>query len=356
MFYRHAEIFLIPENEEISVKKLLFLAICFFSFSINSLAQASETFDIATFQPPAGWKEQRKDGVVIFNTSNEQKGTYAMIMLFRSRASSGNAKSDFEDDWREFIAGQLAVKGKPEIEPAKMAEGYTIITGGAAFENDLGPAAVLMNTYSGHGKAFSAAGIFNSADYLPAIEAFASSIKLKKLGAAVKPGPANNDAAASILGTWGVTHSDQSSFSVRNAVMSYIRREYTFNADGTYRFISKAFDPFSTKLLFGKEQGTYLVNGDLLTITPKSSVLEGWSKKNGSGDQWGNRLDTQNRKLETVTYRFIKHYFSGIQTTSLILIAGKVTQRDGPFVGGTAFENAWIYSPPCPQCFIEMPK
>jgi len=113
-----------------------------------------ETFDIATFQSPHGWQKQSKDGVLIFNTSNKQKNTYAMIMVYASGESSGNAKSDFESDWQQFIAVQLGVKNKPQLEPAKNVEGSESITGGAAFENEMGTSAVILNTFSGYGKTF----------------------------------------------------------------------------------------------------------------------------------------------------------------------------------------------------------
>ncbi len=74
------------------MKPILFLIVCFLSLSANSFAQVTETFDIATFQPPKGWQRQDKGGVVIFRTTNEQKGTYAMIMLYASGESSGDAK------------------------------------------------------------------------------------------------------------------------------------------------------------------------------------------------------------------------------------------------------------------------
>ena len=168
-------------NEENLYETNTFLIVCFLSLSANSFAQVTETFDIATFQPPKGWQRQDKGGVVIFRTTNEQKGTYAMIMLCASGESSGNAKSDFEGDWQEFIAGQLGIKGKPEVEPVEKKDGWDVVSGGAAFENEIGPSAVILRTYSGFGKTFSAAAIFNSQDSLPAIEAFASSIKLKRL-------------------------------------------------------------------------------------------------------------------------------------------------------------------------------
>jgi len=76
------------------------------------------------------------------------------------------------------------------------------------------------------------AAIFNSQDHLPAIEAFSLSVKLKKPETKLTPSPANND-SASIVGTWGVSASNQSSYAVNNGLSGYIKRQYTFNADGT---------------------------------------------------------------------------------------------------------------------------
>lgn len=194
------------------MKHLLFLIFCFLSFSANSLAQASE-FDIATFQPPTGWKKQSKPGVVIFITSNEQKGTYAMITLYPSGTSSGNAKSDFDSDWQEFIAGQLGVKASPKIEPATKVDGWDVVTGGTGFENETGTSAVLLSTYTGYGKKFSMAAVFNSQDNLPAIEAFVATVKLRKPEANSQPAPANsNNNNASILGTWGTSASGKQNY------------------------------------------------------------------------------------------------------------------------------------------------
>src|SRR5580765_3229188 len=146
------------------MKRLGMVAVCLLAVCLSALAQTA-TFDLATFQSPRGWNRQDKKGVVILNTSNQQKNTYAMIMLYASGESSGNAKSDFESDWQEFIAGQLGVKGKPELEPAKNVEGWESITGGAAFENEMGTSAVILNTFSGYGKTFRMAAIFNSQDH-----------------------------------------------------------------------------------------------------------------------------------------------------------------------------------------------
>ncbi|MCX6220602.1 MAG: hypothetical protein NTZ69_06405 [Bacteroidia bacterium] len=154
----------------------------------------------------------------------------------------------------------------------------------------------------------------------------------------------NNLTNSAIIGAWGATASDQSSSRVQNGVMNYISRQYTFNANGTYRFISKAYDPLMDKILLGKEEGTYQVSGNNVSVSPGLSVLEAWSKKDGR-DEWGKILSSQNVMLESVTYQFTKYYFSGVKVTSLVLQASKATQRDGPFSSNSTFANAWYYNP-----------
>ncbi len=50
------------------MKRFTIVFVCLLTVSLSSLAQTAETFDLATFQAPVGWKRQDKDGVLIFNT------------------------------------------------------------------------------------------------------------------------------------------------------------------------------------------------------------------------------------------------------------------------------------------------
>jgi hypothetical protein len=327
-------------------------------FLISSTAQTPETFDIATFRSPGGWQRQNKDGVVIFNTSDDRKGTYAMIMLYRSGESSGNAASDFESDWQQFIAGQLGVKAEPQTEPVRRADGWEIITGGAAFQNELGTNAVILNTFSGYGKTFSVAAVFNSQDNVPAIEALISSVSLAKAATRSTQAPAGSDGAASILGTRGksagvhVTYGDP----VSAGMAGYSKDQYTFNENGTYSYVSKTFRMAFDKILLVKESGTYQISGSDLTLSPQKSVIEAWSKRDGP-DNWGALVTRQNRPLEKVTYRFTKHYFSGLQLWNQVLQADKPTDWDGPFSSNTLFSNAWYFAPISPNNpAVELPR
>ena len=333
------------------MKKILLVLFCLPLFCVDSLAQAPSTFDIATFQPPTGWQRQDKPGVVIFVTSNEQKGTYAMITLFASGTSSGSAKSDFDDDWAEFIAGQMAVKGKPETEPAAKADGWDVVTGGTAFENEMGPAAVLLSTYSGFGKTFSAAAVFNSQDHLPAIEAFAASIKLKKTAVAASQPAVSNGDNASLVGQWGISVSPQDSYSVNNGINGYTTRQYTFHQNGTYEFLIKLFAYTSTQLLFTKETGTYELSGSNLTLSPQKGSIQAWTKAMVTGadgrpaqtDKFGKLVNSQAWPLEKITYRISREYMSGIDKWQLRMQSASPTRRDGPFTGNSAWPNTYFY-------------
>jgi hypothetical protein len=206
-----------------------------------------------------------------------------------------------------------------------------------------------LNTFSGYGKSFSLAAVFNSADNLPAIEAFISSVKLKKTALAPQPVPVDNENSASVLGTWATSASGVQKYDdYKNAYAmnnyGYISRQYTFNADGTYSYVSKTFQMTLDKLLLVKETGTYQISGSSITVSPQKSVIQSWSKKDGT-DKWGRLLSTQNRPLEKATYQFTKHYFSGIQRWNLVLQFEKVTERDGPHSSNTTFNNAWYYAP-----------
>jgi hypothetical protein len=98
------------------------------------------------------------------------------------------------------------------------------------------------------------------------------------------------------------------------------------------------------ELLLIKENGTYQIDGKSISVNPQKSVLESWSKRDGT-DKWGKLLSGKDRILENTTYQFTMHYFSGIGKWNLVLQADQVTQREGPFSNNTTFSNVWYISP-----------
>ncbi len=326
-----------------------------FCLALTNLYAQKETFDVITYAPPAGWKKEVTKTITSYSITNKKNNSWCQIGIIKSTTGKGGLDADFKSEWQELIVKNYSPTEAPQMTEARESAGWKIGAGVAKFIFNGSDAIAMLTTMSGYGRSASIVATTNSQDYLKDIQALLSSVDLKKPETTPQTAaPANNSDNASIIGTWGISASDQSSYRMNNGVMNYITRQYTFNANGTYGFVSKTYDPFMDKILLGKENGTYQISGDHLMITPEKSVLEAWSKKDGR-DQWGKLLTTQNRPLENVAYQFAKHYFSGLREWSLVLQADKQTQRDGPFSGVAAFAKSWIDSPPCKECFIKVP-
>lgn len=322
------------------MKKLIhFCILC--GFVGNCFGQ-TETFDLTIYTAPKGWKKQPAESAIQFSKEDATKGTYCIITLFKAVPGTADSKENFDLAWASVVKEMVTVSAAPEMQLPATEDGWEAQSGYAPFESDGNKGIVVLVTSSGFGKMVNIIILTNTDVYEQNITAFLESISLKKTEPN-SPQPTTND-KNSILGTWGANASDNSDYRMKNGVMNYISRQYTFNADGSYSFVSKAFDPLMDKILLGKESGTYQISGNTISINPKKSVLQAWSKKNG-GDDWGKQLNTQNIPLEKATYQFTKHYFSGTQIWNLVLQTNKATQRDGPQSSNDTFKNAWYYGP-----------
>jgi len=329
------------------MKRLILAAICLSTLSLSSFAQTAETFDIASFQSPKGWNKQPEPYAVKISTSSGDD--FCLITLFKSLSSLGASNTNFTAAWETIVKDAVSPASAPVMQPAENKAGWEIFSGYAPFEKDGSKGVAVLVTATGFGQMVNVMILTNTQAYQADIAAFLDSISLKK-PAVVKQPPSQPQAPApsenSIIGTWGqnlgahMTYGDP----VAAGMAGYSKDQYTFNADGTYTFVSKTFRMSYDKIILVIENGAYQINGDTISIKPQKSVIQAWSKLNG-GDGWGRMLTTQNRKLEPVTYKFTKHYFSGIDQWNLVLQADTPTERDGPFSTLTLYPNAWYYKP-----------
>jgi hypothetical protein len=327
------------------MKKMLLL--CLIGLLAASAQAQTESYDLATYTPPAGWKKAVQENVCTSYTfTHSQTGGYCQIFVLRSMPSRGGITEDFENEWRNLIVNQYHPAAAPKINGPSLKDGWQVKAGGASFAFHNGQSLAMLTTLTGYGKTVSIVAVTNSEDYLPAIDSFLASVKLKKPDAPLSGIAADAGAGSSIVGTWGKkagvhqTYGDPVSY----GQAGYSKDQYTFQAGGTYSFVSKTFRSASSEILLVRESGTYQIRGNTLTVTPQKSVIEAWSKKDGT-DRFGSRISTRERPLETTTYQFTRHYFSGLQEWNLVLQANAPTQRDGPFSGNTTFANAWYYAP-----------
>ena len=144
--------------------------------------------------------------------------------------------------------------------------------------------------------------------------------------------PTNN----AIIGTWTAAASTSSVGSLAPNFGS-MRLRYIFNANGTYTFKSER--KFSSQRWWTvEESGTFSINGDSLTISPRVSKA---TLRNLDGVV----QETRSNALEKVTYKWTTHYFEGIQETNLVLEPPQATNRDGILGSNSLFPRAYLYTP-----------
>ncbi len=301
-----------------------------------------ETFDITSYTPPNKWKKEVTENTISY--INVNKNNWCRIGIIKSTASKGSIEQDFESEWKELIIKNYNPSETPQLTEVQEADGWKIRAGTAKFTFNNADAIAMLTTMSGFDRCVSIIAVTNSQDYTKDIETLLSSVELINTGTGLQQTPVSNDDKNSIIGTWGksnmVGHVNN-----RFGNYSYNKQQYTFSANGSYGFAAKTYDEKSSETFLIKERGNFVISGNTITITPKTSVVETWSKKNGA-DKWGKLLSSQKRTLEKVTYQF------SIADNNLLLQTPKQTARDGNFNTATIY----TYGPPGTFTAIILPE
>jgi len=131
-----------------------------------------------------------------------------------------------------------------------------------------------------------------------------------------------------LIGSWTTAATVQSG--------GVMRLRYIFNADGSYSFKSERSST-PQRWWTVEESGTFAVNGDSVTITPKVSKA---TQRNLNGVV----QETRANPLEKVTYKWTTHFFEGIGETNLVLEPPQPTSRDGILGNNSRFPKAYLYT------------
>ena len=207
--------------------------------TIASFGQTSETFDIATFRVPAGWTKRTTPNSIQIAVEDGQN-SYCLITLFKSIPAIGGADENFRASWDTIVKDAVTVNPRAQMIPANNKEEWKALGGFSPFEkNGEKGVAVLVNV-SGHGKMVNVLVLTNTQKFESSITAFLESISLKAPAPApVQPAPPPAGDVSAIVGSWGMTTSDQSAFAMSTGTSGYIKRQYDFHSNGTYVFMIK---------------------------------------------------------------------------------------------------------------------
>ena len=179
------------------MKQLLFVMICVSSFSMSSLAQTSETFDIATFQTPRGWHKQASQSSIQISTEDKAKGTYCLITLLKSLPGTNNSKENFDVAWQTVVKGTVNVSVTPQMTSPANENGWEAQSGFAPFDKDGEKGMAILVTISGFSKMVNVLILTNTQDYQQNISDFLESISLKKPVGEIGNAPAKDTTSPS---------------------------------------------------------------------------------------------------------------------------------------------------------------
>lgn len=99
----------------------------------------AETFDLATFAPPAGWQMQNKGSAMYLASVDEARNTYCLIFIYPSQASTGSLSQDFAREWQNFQQRGFSVDAVPPAAERRSSAGLRYLEGSAVARQDTTP-------------------------------------------------------------------------------------------------------------------------------------------------------------------------------------------------------------------------
>jgi hypothetical protein len=170
------------------LRRSFYLSVFMASFSIQAFSQ-TEKFDIATYTLPKDFKKDAKPGVVNYINTNSAKGTFCIITLYASAASTGDAQKDFNNEWNELVVTPYKAEANPKTETQKIADarlngsvgqGWEAVTGATAVKVDGNDVYIILTVICGFGKTMSIRTSLNDLTYIAQIDALMETMKLDK--------------------------------------------------------------------------------------------------------------------------------------------------------------------------------
>ncbi|MGE7774162.1 hypothetical protein ACQKLP_05530 [Chitinophaga sp. NPDC101104] len=302
-----------------------------------------QSFDVVSYTAPQGWQQQRTEGGVQLSVSDKQSGAYAVAVIVKAKDADADPKSNFDIEWAKLVKGTVQVNEAPAMLSPEKEKGWEIISGTAHYTDGGQKGLVTLMTATGGGKMASVVLMTNTDRYQDELLAFLHSLGLSDIpqnGAAVNEQGSNG---ASIAGLWVRYTIETSGYANGFPQPSggYFRKEYAFYDDGTYLFRMKNWAVYVKEIQYVYESGTWRLNGNQLTITPREGNGGWWAKaKSGKTSGWGGLAQSGSWKLEPVTYTIDLHYYSGSNETHLVLQSPSPTEREGKLE-----DNKETYSP-----------
>lgn len=148
-------------------------------FCANLIAQ-QQKFDLITYTPPQSWKKQATEQTAQWQHEDATKGTFCIIMLFKSIPSKAPSKENFDAAWETVVKEAVTIKSAPEMQPAATEDGWEVQSGYAPFESEGQNGIAILATSTGYAKMVNILILTNSDVYEKQIADFLESVSIAK--------------------------------------------------------------------------------------------------------------------------------------------------------------------------------
>ena len=296
---------------------------------------AADDFGGWRFTVPKDYKSTSSENALVLQ--KVAPPTFCLMVLYAARAMTQPLATEAASEWKSHVAGTFKTTGVKHHGDGTTKSSIAFTATAGTIENGSDKVSVILYTVSSGRSVGSVLLSSNTVDTLaacrPALTELLDSLTLAPATApAPAPAPAPRPAPSeSIAGRWATSSASES------GEWGSVKRQYTFAADGTYRFYSEAWGGKynSKRWRLISETGTYTVSGAKLTITPvKATGVE----KNDTITK------PFNVAIEKATYTWQRHYFEGIKEWDLVMTTPTKIQRDGEFANNDQFPSSYMYS------------
>ena len=327
---------------------------------LPSLAQApsgAQQVDFMRFTLPAGeWRLESGDGYQGFIRAVPVRG-FCRLTVHRATASQGGLAQDAAADWNALILARYpgASNHKTRTVPVQ-GTAWTFTQQTAVAKVDGTEMLLSVHTFTGHGQHMSLLFENTHQPFDDLVNQVIGGLSLSASASTTgrsNPAPQNAQGKpTSLLGKWQRTASGMTSWGPAStqghaASMSYsqgyTRWLYDFKADGSFTLTCKTWPLAGDRMYYRRESGSFKLEGEGFTLTPRQSVSECWTKQSGHLEDPDRLISRDTNPLEPARYTFLFHYSSGIREWNLVLLTDRENGRDGKFDGGTLFPKGWFY-------------
>lgn len=328
--------------------QLLLLLSAIFGLQI-SVAQTKDSLDNLVFAVSNDWKPSHSESYKQFTFYGKDK-SFCQLTIFKAQPSSGNRTTDFQTEWKELVEKNFSVftLASPTVINNKSVSFQRL--GAKAVGADGNKYYVQLNVFDCGSAVQSVIAVSGTQKQLQVYDsAWQKLIAGIKKNIATAPTVVTTQstppADKTIVGIWGKAASGPPQYDALGNLVNlvdngYNKGKYNLKSDGTYTFQGESWGGYfnSEEFHLTDEIGNYTVKGNQLVISPIHGIFR-TVKRDGSVKK------SQKLSLEKRIYTWQKHYYSGINETSLILTTDKENMVDGGYSQSELFPNSFIYSP-----------